>query len=62
MFIHYHLILFRIVSKLIVINNEVALEDKKFKNIVVIIKWYREIKNDVIRFLKLKVVKDLILK
>ena len=38
MFIHYHLTLSRTVFKLIVINNEIALKDKKFKNIVVIIK------------------------
>ena len=38
MFIHYYLTLFRFISKLIIINNEIALKDKKFKNIVVIIK------------------------
>ena len=37
MFIHYHLILFRIILELIVINDEVAFKDKKFKNIVIII-------------------------
>ena len=62
MFIHYHLTLSRIAFELIVINNEVALKDKKFKNIVVIVKWCRKITNDATRFLKLKVMKNLILK
>ena len=38
MFIYYHLTLSRTVFELIVINNEVALKDKKFKNIVIIVK------------------------
>ena len=62
MFIYYHLTLSRTAFKLIIINNEVALKDKKFKNIVVIIKWCQKTTNDAIRFLKLKIMKDLILK
>ena len=38
MFIYYHLALSRIASKLIIINNEIALKDKKLKNIIVIVK------------------------
>ena len=38
MFIHYHLTLFRTVFELIIINNEIVLRNKKFKNIIVIIK------------------------
>ena len=62
MFIHYHLILSRIALELIVINNEVALKGKKFKNIVVIVKWCRKATDDATRFLKLKVVRNLILR
>ena len=62
MFIYYHLALFRIVFELIIINNEVALKGKKFKNIIIIIKWCRKTTNDAIQFLKLKIVKNLILR
>ena len=38
MFIFYHLTLSCTASKLIIINNKIALKDKKCKNIVVIVK------------------------
>ena len=38
MFIYYHLTLSRTVFELIIINNEIALKNKKFKNIIIIVK------------------------
>ena len=38
MFIHYYLTLSRTALELIIINNKIALKNKKFKNIVIIVK------------------------
>ena len=58
----YQLIKYRIISKLIIINNEIAIKNKQFKNTVVIVKWCRNVKNDEMRIERLKVVKDIVFK
>ena len=62
MFFFHQLIKYCIASKLIIINNEITIKNKQFKNTIIIIEWCRNVKNDETQAEKLKVVKDFIFK
>ena len=59
---HYHLALSRTAPELTVVNNEVALGGKKFKDTAAIVEWCREATDDAARSLRLKAVRDLVLR
>ena len=43
-------------------NNEIALGGRKFKDTAAIVEWCREVKDDEARSLRLKAVRDLVLR
>ena len=62
MFNSYQLAMYRIALKLTVINNEIAIEGKRFEDTAAIVEWCRDVKDDDARAQRLKAVRDLVLK
>ena len=58
----HQLIKYRIVLKLTIINNEIAIENRQLKNIIVIVEWCKDVKDDETQAERLKVVKDFVFK
>ena len=46
MFNSYQLTMYRTVPEMTIVNNEIAIKDKRFENTAVIVKWCRNVKDD----------------
>ena len=58
----HQLIKYRIASKLTIVNNEIAIENRQFENIVIIVEWCKDVKDDKTQIERLKVVRDFVFK
>ena len=62
MFNSYQLTMYRTVPELTIVNNEIAIKDKRFENTAAIVKWCRNVEDDETRAQRSKAVRDLVLK